>query len=136
MGTDNKKNETKNIIIILGNGFDLAHNFKTSYNDFAKWFVSIINEEIRNFVLKKKQSKILNEDFKNYYNKSPYKLYLGVDEDTLINWLKIIFMEGIISYKVNLFTIYKIGLHMANLIISFHFTLDFSIFYHFIFHNF
>lgn len=27
-----------NRLILLGNGFDLAHNLKTSYNDFIKWY--------------------------------------------------------------------------------------------------
>jgi hypothetical protein len=28
-----------NRLIIIGNGFDLAHGMKTSYNDFMKWYV-------------------------------------------------------------------------------------------------
>ncbi|MNL38289.1 hypothetical protein D3C87_1604890 [compost metagenome] len=27
-----------NRLILLGNGFDLAHGLKTSYNDFIKWY--------------------------------------------------------------------------------------------------
>ncbi len=33
---------SKNAIIIIGNGFDLAHNMKTSYNDFADYYISEI----------------------------------------------------------------------------------------------
>lgn len=29
---------SENAIIIIGNGFDLAHDMKTSYNDFAEWY--------------------------------------------------------------------------------------------------
>ena len=29
-----------NRIILIGNGFDLAHGLKTSYNDFIKWYLS------------------------------------------------------------------------------------------------
>ena len=28
-----------NRIILIGNGFDLAHGLKTSYNDFIKWYL-------------------------------------------------------------------------------------------------
>lgn len=28
-----------NRLILLGNGFDLAHQIKTSYNDFIKWYL-------------------------------------------------------------------------------------------------
>ncbi len=30
---------SKNAIIIIGNGFDLAHNMKTSYNDFSNYYI-------------------------------------------------------------------------------------------------
>ncbi|CAA0227798.1 AbiH family protein [Tenacibaculum maritimum] len=33
------KKRSENAIILIGNGFDLAHNMKTSYNDFAEWYV-------------------------------------------------------------------------------------------------
>ena len=29
-----------NRLILLGNGFDLAHRLKTSYNDFILWYLS------------------------------------------------------------------------------------------------
>lgn len=31
--------EYKNKLVIIGNGFDLAHGLKTSYNDFIKWYL-------------------------------------------------------------------------------------------------
>ncbi len=31
--------KSKNLILIIGNGFDLAHKFKTSYNDFANHII-------------------------------------------------------------------------------------------------
>ena len=34
-----------NKLVIIGNGFDLAHKFKTSYNDFILWY---LNEFIKN----------------------------------------------------------------------------------------
>jgi Bacteriophage abortive infection AbiH len=32
--------ETNRSLIILGNGFDLAHDLKTSYNDFILWYLN------------------------------------------------------------------------------------------------
>lgn len=29
-----------NKLILIGNGFDLAHGLKTDYNSFIKWFVT------------------------------------------------------------------------------------------------
>lgn len=34
--------EYKNKLVIIGNGFDLAHGLKTSYNDFIKWYLNNI----------------------------------------------------------------------------------------------
>ncbi len=31
--------EHKNKLVIIGNGFDLAHGLKTSYNDFIYWYL-------------------------------------------------------------------------------------------------
>lgn len=40
---------SENAIIIIGNGFDLAHGLNTSYNDFASWYVNnVITKEIYN----------------------------------------------------------------------------------------
>lgn len=41
--------ETKNLIIVLGNGFDLAHGHKTSYNDFSDYYFSEIIQNIYNY---------------------------------------------------------------------------------------
>jgi Bacteriophage abortive infection AbiH len=32
--------EVRSKLVIIGNGFDLAHGFKTSYNDFLYWYLS------------------------------------------------------------------------------------------------
>ena len=39
--------EYKNKLVIIGNGFDLAHGLKTSYNDFIKWYLMNICEFIK-----------------------------------------------------------------------------------------
>lgn len=49
------KLKTNNLILIVGNGFDLAHGFKTSFADFAKYLLrekiakTIINFDRKNF---------------------------------------------------------------------------------------
>lgn len=35
-----------NKLIIIGNGFDLAHDLKTSYSDFIDWYLEMIGKEI------------------------------------------------------------------------------------------
>jgi hypothetical protein len=50
-------------LVIIGNGFDLAHGLKTGYNDFVK---HLINEKSKN---PKLYSNILNTD--NVSNKFP-----------------------------------------------------------------
>ncbi|SOS46888.1 conserved hypothetical protein [Tenacibaculum dicentrarchi] len=43
------KEKSKNLIVIIGNGFDLAHGLKTSYNDFAYYYLNeIIVDELLN----------------------------------------------------------------------------------------
>lgn len=34
-----KKEKSKNLIVIIGNGFDLAHNLETGFTDFAKYYL-------------------------------------------------------------------------------------------------
>jgi hypothetical protein len=35
----------RNKLVIIGNGFDLAHDFKTSYDDFVLWYLNIFLEK-------------------------------------------------------------------------------------------
>ncbi len=39
--------EAKNKLVIIGNGFDLAHGLKTSYNDFISWLLRQILEGVK-----------------------------------------------------------------------------------------
>ena len=45
-------NDTNRSLFLIGNGFDLAHNLKTSYSDFILWYlnncISILNERKSN----------------------------------------------------------------------------------------
>ncbi|WP_370397941.1 AbiH family protein [Tenacibaculum dicentrarchi] len=56
------KEKSKNLIVIIGNGFDLAHGLKTSYNDFANYYLEeiILNEITKNI----DKSTIINNNFK------------------------------------------------------------------------
>ena len=36
-----------NRIIIVGNGFDLAHGVKTSYKDFIEWYFGKVIEKLK-----------------------------------------------------------------------------------------
>lgn len=36
-----------NRIIIVGNGFDLAHGVKTSYKDFIEWYFGKVIENLK-----------------------------------------------------------------------------------------
>jgi len=62
---------SKNRIILVGNGFDLAHNFKTGFCHFADYFIdNIVVPEIIQFAnYENDKLDILSETFKNEYLK-------------------------------------------------------------------
>ena len=35
-----------NRLIIVGNGFDLAHGLKTKYSDFINWYWNFVKEQL------------------------------------------------------------------------------------------
>jgi hypothetical protein len=49
-----------NKLLLIGNGFDLAHGLKTSYNDFLLWYYKQLWEEYRN------TKKLDNQLYKSY----------------------------------------------------------------------
>lgn len=56
---------SSNAVVIIGNGFDLAHDMETSYKDFSKWF---FKEKVFNRLLSGEiDVDIFNETFKNIY---------------------------------------------------------------------
>jgi len=85
-----------NNLVIIGNGFDLAHNMKTSYNHFIEYLIDShiksnnFNDifdfnkyrctDIDNFRVSVKDQKILRENFKNKFIE--YLIY----DYTLKNW--------------------------------------------------
>lgn len=56
--------EYKNKLVIIGNGFDLAHGLKTSYGDFIKWYLVSICEKMQKS-FQKYDDKLINVKLKN-----------------------------------------------------------------------
>ena len=54
----------KNKLVIIGNGFDLAHGLKTSYNDFIKWYLKNICVEMQKG-FEQYDDKLINVKLKN-----------------------------------------------------------------------
>ena len=61
-----KTEKSKNLVVIIGNGFDVAHGLKTKFSDFAKYYLdSVILEEILNF---NDNSSLFTENFNKQLN--------------------------------------------------------------------
>ena len=100
----------RNKLVIIGNGFDLAHGFKTSYNDFMLWYLNdCIEKTINNFSFKDlllegtrqnpkmlPQKLLLIKDFTeiacrnniNFFKISPFLCRL-IDKHKEYNWVDI-----------------------------------------------
>ncbi|WP_422091079.1 AbiH family protein [Tenacibaculum ovolyticum] len=85
------KKRSENAIILIGNGFDLAHRMKTSYNDFAEWYIeTIIVEKLCNFnndtffkkkfIQKFKSVKSLKENKHSYKKESSTYIIIEIIE--------------------------------------------------------
>ncbi len=84
-----EEKDSKNAIIIVGNGFDLAHGMKTSYSDFSDWYIeNKILPIFDDFPLKKEN---FNPKFIKYCNDK--FLYEGLlqDYDSNVKWLRGLF---------------------------------------------
>ena len=55
----------KNKIFIIGNGFDIAHNFKTKFSDFANYFIDneLIPELVYSIKNRQRNHPLFNSDF-------------------------------------------------------------------------
>lgn len=76
-----------NRIIIVGNGFDLAHGVKTSYKDFIEWYLGKVVEELKT---KKVELEVQKEKNGNECGVCIYKgkllnIYWGGDSGGAIN---------------------------------------------------
>ncbi|MBE7645867.1 AbiH family protein [Tenacibaculum finnmarkense] len=62
------KEKSRNLIVIIGNGFDLAHGLKTSYNDFANYYLNeVILTKIFDF---ENNKQFLNKELLIYLNQN------------------------------------------------------------------
>lgn len=75
-----------NRIIIVGNGFDLAHGVKTSYKDFIEWYFGKVIESLR-----KRKNELTK---RNNSEKSPIFIY----EDKFMKFTYGGSIEGAIEY--------------------------------------
>lgn len=62
------KEKSKNLIVIIGNGFDLAHKLETSYNDFANYY-------LKEIIL----DKLINYENNNPFLRDRYLHYINVN---------------------------------------------------------
>ena len=82
MVNQREENQTSNMIILIGNGFDLAHELKTNFSDFAEYYVDqkiipALVDEIRSKtnspLFKKRFHGIMSN--RSGYNNSPKDYY-------------------------------------------------------------
>ena len=57
-----------NRLIIVGNGFDLAHGLKTSYADFIDWYFKKVVEQLKIRREKLEEQKVMAESNNNFTN--------------------------------------------------------------------
>ncbi len=69
---NNTDNTKKNLIILIGNGFDLAHGLKTSYSDFADYFIDFLAT-----YLISKNGNLYDDDDDEFLQKSFLTKYMG-----------------------------------------------------------
>ena len=79
------KYKSNNVILLIGNGFDLAHGFRTSYTNFAEWFVTKIEKEIINYFDTRKTS-ILSKGF--IFFLKDFKYVNNTQTDKITNIIK------------------------------------------------
>ena len=59
-----------NRIILIGNGFDLAHGLKTSYGDFIDWYWDKVKAQLKESQLKK-----IKDDLYSFENETTYSIW-------------------------------------------------------------
>ena len=71
--------QSKNAIIVVGNGFDLAHGLETAYNDFALYY---LNEVIINRLIENPYNSIFSENLQVAYEKENKGEVLNLSRET------------------------------------------------------
>mgnify|MGYP003444744556 FL=1 len=76
-----------NRIIIVGNGFDLAHGVKTSYKDFIEWYFGKVIEKLKTKKVELEVQKEKNENKRGVciYEDKLLNIYWGGDSGGAIN---------------------------------------------------
>ena len=80
-----------NRLILIGNGFDLAHGLKTSYSDFIKWY---FEKCLQDCIHGKEQSELLSVKINAAWN------YQAISEEQLGEWIDDCFNEGFNASKI------------------------------------
>ncbi|MFE8422491.1 AbiH family protein [Tenacibaculum sp. ZH5_bin.1] len=92
------KKNSDNAVVIIGNGFDLAHDLKTSYNDFSEWYLeNFISLNLYHFLFNPKSSRDII-DVKNIFKES----YLRSILDTKVggegnHFIKSLLVKGMLA---------------------------------------
>ena len=78
--------KSRNLILIIDNGFDLAHGLKTSYSDFANYLIERIASTIINSSINSKYAKINSQALEifNDYDVAIIGHSLGQTDKTLL----------------------------------------------------
>ena len=99
-----RKLKDMNRVIIVGNGFDLAHNLKTRYEDFMNWYwckwLKQKNNSISQFEedeLFKIGAKYNSDCLCNYF-------YLGCTERNVYKYIEKVRQENGLSYIISVFS--------------------------------
>jgi hypothetical protein len=75
------KKKSENLIVIIGNGFDLAHGLETSYNDFANYY---LNEIVLTKILDYKNNEaFFNSRFLHYLNQDDIRTFNDLSTDSI-----------------------------------------------------
>ena len=74
-----------NRIILIGNGFDLAHGLKTSYKHFIDYYWENLSDELQS---EKGKYMVYNDDFIHLYKKFSYYYGLPSRKETSYEHLK------------------------------------------------
>ncbi|MER0439386.1 AbiH family protein [Emticicia sp. W12TSBA100-4] len=88
--------EHKNKLVIIGNGFDLAHGLKTSYNDFIKWYLLNICEFIKREA-SKFEDELIEVKLKNIQQMPDF--IRRRSEDFKIEWFYEVYSSGVFNVK-------------------------------------
>lgn len=87
-----------NRVILIGNGFDLAHDLKTSYNDFIEWIINDIHKKVN-----ESSGWFNNEDIHIKYNRkkiSKQAFYIDIIKKSKEITYKNIFLKTLIEKKI------------------------------------